>query len=69
MGWIRIFIYFICLDIKKKIDLFSIRGLVSVILYYKVFFLFIYNVGSFFYIIKNVLYVYFNLCILNKIVV
>lgn len=41
MDWTRIFIYYICLDTKKKKerkDLFSTRGSVSVILYYKVFF-------------------------------
>lgn len=38
----NIYLLYICLDIKKKKerkDLFSIRGLVSVILYYKVFFI------------------------------
>lgn len=66
MGWTRIFIHFICLDTKKKkIDLFSTRGSVSVILYYKAFFLPTYNAGILPHIIKNVSYVHFkqNSCI------
>lgn len=53
---------------KERKDLFSTRGSVSVILYYKVFFT-TYNAGIFPLIIKNVSYVHFNLRISNKIAV
>lgn len=69
MGWTRIFIHYICVNTPPKIDLFSTRGSVSVILYYKAFFLPTYNAGSFPHIIKNVSYVHFNLRISNKIAV
>lgn len=69
MGWTRIFIHYICVNTKKKIDLFSTRGSVSVILYYKAFFLPTYNAGILPHIIKNVSYVHFNLRISNKIAV
>lgn len=54
---------------KERKDLFSTRGSVSVILYYKAFFLPTYNAGIFPLIIKNVSYVHFNLRISNKIAV
>lgn len=72
MDWTRIFIYYIWLSRyqkkKKKKDLFSTRGSVSVVLYIKIF-LPTYNAGIFPLIIKNVSYVHFNLRISNKIAV